>query len=71
MMSKLVDPEFKFHQVTTRAWVQLAFYMADSIIIPFNVSHYAHMLKYYVGRLKVKYGNTLTSNGITLGNINL
>ncbi|KAK3754392.1 hypothetical protein QZH41_011181 [Actinostola sp. cb2023] len=70
MMSTLTDPEFKFHQVTTRAWVQLAFHMSDSIIVPFNVTHYASMMKYYSGRMKLDYGKTLALHDVTLEHVN-
>lgn len=67
MMSKLIDPTFKYHQVTTRAWTQIALDMSDSFIIPLNVTHYAYMMKYYSRQMENKYGSKFKANGVTLG----
>ena len=66
-MSRLIDPEFKFHQVTTRVWVQLTMTLADTVILPFNVSHYGVMLTYYTEDIKKKYGKTFKSHNVDLG----
>jgi len=66
-MSKLVDPEFKYHQVTTRVWTEIAMTMADSFIIPFNVTNYAHRMSYYSKRMDTTYGARLRANGVSMG----
>ena len=50
-MSKLIDPEFNFHKVTTQVWAQLTLSFTESAVIPFNVSHYGVMLDKYTKSL--------------------
>jgi hypothetical protein len=66
-MSTLIDPDFKYHQVTTRAWTQLALHMADSIVVPFNVTNLASRLSYYTRSFKKKYDRKMNPNGATMG----
>lgn len=67
MMSTLIDPQFKYHQVTTRVWTQLAFHFADSIVVPLNVTKYASRLAYYTRELEKKYKSKMAAKGVTMG----
>ncbi|XP_031552258.1 glutamate carboxypeptidase 2-like [Actinia tenebrosa] len=66
MMSTLIDPQFKYHQVTTRVWTQLAFNFADSIVVPLNVTNYASRLSYYTRVFEKKYKLKMAANGVTM-----
>ncbi|PFX31551.1 Glutamate carboxypeptidase 2 [Stylophora pistillata] len=44
-MSTLIDPEFKYHQVTTRVWTEISMVLADSVIPPFKVTYYGVNMK--------------------------
>ena len=54
-MSTLIDPEFKYHQVTARIWTEITMVLADSVILPFNVTHYGVNMKYYNKHIKNKF----------------
>lgn len=61
-MSTLIDPEFKYHQVTTRVWTEITMALADSVILPFNVTHYGVTLKEYTTRIKSKFADDFDKN---------
>lgn len=46
-MSTLIDPEFKYHQVTTRIWTQITMTLADAVVLPLNVTHYGDNMKVF------------------------
>jgi len=46
-MSTLIDPEFKYHQVTTRIWTQITMTLADAVVLPLNVTHYGENMKVF------------------------
>jgi len=54
-MSNLIDPQFKFHQVTTRVWTELTMTFADAVILPLNVTHYGVNLREYTLRIKSSF----------------
>lgn len=54
-MSTLIDPEFKYHQVTTRVWTEITMVLADSVILPFNVTHYGVNMKIFNTKIKTKF----------------
>ena len=54
-MSNLIDPQFKFHQVTTRVWTELTMTFADAVILPLNVTHYGVTLREYTLRIKSSF----------------
>ncbi|XP_068744539.1 glutamate carboxypeptidase 2-like [Montipora capricornis] len=61
-MSNLIDPQFKYHQVTTRVLTQITMTLADAVILPFNVTHYSVNLKEYTVRIKNKFEKDFTEN---------
>lgn len=54
-MSNLIDPQFKFHQVTTRVWTELTMTFADAVILPLNVTHYGVNLREYTLHIKSSF----------------
>ncbi|KAL3873960.1 hypothetical protein ACJMK2_037035 [Sinanodonta woodiana] len=60
----LVDQEFKYHRALGQIWVEMARNLADSVIIPFNVSDYSLTLRKLTKTLLKEYNKTLSANGI-------
>lgn len=58
----MIDPEFKYHQVTTRVWTQITMTLADAVILPFNVTHYGVNIKEYTKRIKIKFVDDFQKN---------
>ncbi|XP_078359878.1 glutamate carboxypeptidase 2-like isoform X1 [Oculina patagonica] len=54
-MSHLIDPDFKYHQVTTRIWTQITMTLADAVILPLNVTHYGANMKVFTTKIKEKF----------------
>lgn len=61
-MSNLIDPKFKYHQVTTRVLTQITMTLADAVILPFNVTHYSVNLKEYTVRIKNNFEKDFTKH---------
>ncbi|KAK7493452.1 hypothetical protein BaRGS_00015352 [Batillaria attramentaria] len=61
-VKNLFDPEFKFHQAMARVAAELVRYLADSLIIPFNVTDYAVGLTRLKKTLDDQYGTLLSAN---------
>lgn len=51
-MSTLIDPEFKYHQVTTRIWTQITMTLADAVVLPLNVTHYGENMKVFNTKIR-------------------
>ena len=58
----MIDPEFKYHQVTTRVWTQITMTLADAVILPFNVTHYGVNINEYTKRIKIKFADDFQKN---------
>ncbi|XP_041370396.1 putative N-acetylated-alpha-linked acidic dipeptidase [Gigantopelta aegis] len=58
-VKNLMDKQFKYHQAVARVGVELTRNLADSLIIPFNVSDYAWQLEEYRQTLDADYGSVL------------
>lgn len=58
----MIDPEFKYHQVTTRVWTQITMTLADALILPFNVTHYGVNIKEYTKHIKIKFADDFQKN---------
>lgn len=61
-----IDPSFKFSTALGQIWAELARRLADSILIPFNVSTYAQTIDSQVRSLEQRYGSLLRRNRIDL-----
>ncbi|KAL3873958.1 hypothetical protein ACJMK2_037033 [Sinanodonta woodiana] len=60
----LVDQEFKYHRAVGQIWAEMARNLADTVIIPFNVSDYSRTLQKLTETLLKEYNKTLSANGI-------
>jgi len=49
---KLYDPTFSHHQAVGRMWGEMGRYLADSLVIPFNVTDYAVSMLQYISDLE-------------------
>ncbi|XP_071079774.1 N-acetylated-alpha-linked acidic dipeptidase 2-like [Haliotis cracherodii] len=58
-VKNIIDKEFEYHRAISRMAAELARSLADSLIIPFNVSDYSWALDTYRKALDKDYGNTL------------
>lgn len=47
----LIDPNFVFHQAVGRMWGEMGRYLADSVLVPFNVTDYGRAMVQYVDDL--------------------
>lgn len=61
-MSNLIDPQFKFHQVTTRVWTELTMTLADAVILPLNVTHYGVNLREYTLRITSRFAEDFANH---------
>ncbi|KAK7493450.1 hypothetical protein BaRGS_00015350 [Batillaria attramentaria] len=61
-VKNLIDPDFKCHQAVARVGAELVRYLADSLIIPFNVTDYAVQLTRLKKTLDDDYGTLLSAN---------
>ncbi|KAK6181051.1 hypothetical protein SNE40_008990 [Patella caerulea] len=61
-VKNLVDPEFKYHQAVARVSAEMARNLADSLILPLNVSDYAWNMENLRISLDSDYGAYLRGN---------
>jgi hypothetical protein len=61
-MQRLYDRDFKCHQAVGRVAGEMLRSLADSLIIPFNVTEYVTGLDVIKERLDKDYGQTLQQN---------
>lgn len=65
-VKKFVDPDFKFHKAVTQIVGGMLLEIADSPLLPMDVSTYAQVIKDAYDLLKAKEEANLKSHGITL-----
>ncbi|XP_048259623.1 N-acetylated-alpha-linked acidic dipeptidase 2-like [Haliotis rufescens] len=58
-VKNIIDKEFEYHRAISRMAAELVRSLADSLIIPFNVSDYSWALDTYRKALDKNYGDTL------------
>ncbi|KAL4238036.1 hypothetical protein ACF0H5_002747 [Mactra antiquata] len=64
LVDNIMDIGFKYHTSVGRVWVDIARNLADSLIIPFNVSDYSDTLQDMTDSLISKFEQILTDNDI-------
>ena len=62
----LIDPYFKYHLTTTRVASRILMYIADSFVLPLDVTEYGKSLDSSLTGLKEQYESKLKKNGVTL-----
>ncbi|KAL3873956.1 hypothetical protein ACJMK2_037032 [Sinanodonta woodiana] len=63
-VKNLIDQGFKYHRAIGQIWAEMARNLADTVIIPFNVSDYSRTLEELTQTLLQDYNKTLSDNGI-------
>lgn len=66
-MSKYVDPDFRYHLTVGKMWLKLGLLLADSQILPFNLSRAATKVKYYADKFAKDYNPYLARQGLSAG----
>ena len=66
-MTKYVDPDFRYHLTVGKMWLKLGLLLADSLIIPFNLSRAAANLDSYAKKFAKDYKSILGRQGISSG----
>ena len=69
MLANLTDRDFLFHQAVTQLWAEIALNLAESTILPMDITRYANYLMESYAQIETTYGQRLTANGATLGKI--
>ena len=59
----------QYHTATGQVWAEMARNLADSLIIPFNVSDYAVTLDHLRKALFKDFESLMTQNGINTSNV--
>lgn len=67
LLANLTDRGFYFHQAVTQLWAEIALNLAESVILPMDLTWYATYLKESFAQIKTTYGAKITANGGTLG----
>ena len=62
----LIDPYFKYHLTTTRVASRILMYIADSFVLPLDVTEYGKSLDSSLTELKEQFENELKNNGVNL-----
>ena len=43
-LKRFVDPDMRYHLIIAKLWARMALYLADVVILPFNLRRYADNL---------------------------
>ena len=66
-MEKYVDPDFRYHLTVGKMWLKLGLLLADSLVLPFNLSRAAANVKYYALKFQKDHKKYLNPHGIYSG----
>ena len=66
-LSTFVDPTFRYHLTVGKMWVKLGLLLADSLMLPFNLSRAANKLEYYAKKFAKDHESILTPQNISTG----
>ncbi|CAK8692129.1 unnamed protein product [Clavelina lepadiformis] len=66
LVSKFVDPDFKFHQAVGRVWAEVGRKLSDSVVLPINCRLYAKDLQKKEDSLITEFGEKMSDHGIDL-----
>ncbi len=62
-----MDKDFKYHRAITQMWADMTLTLADSVILPMDITGYATYLKEAFTDIKTRYGKKLSDNSANLG----
>ena len=64
-LTTFVDPDFRYHLTIGKIWIKLGLLLADSLILPFNLSRAADNLEYYVNKFAKDHKKILSPQNIS------
>ena len=66
-MLKFIDPDYRYHTLLAKIWLLYTVELADTIVLPFNLTRYANRVYDDVVMLEVDFQEILTPQNISLG----
>ncbi|XP_060559269.1 N-acetylated-alpha-linked acidic dipeptidase 2-like [Ruditapes philippinarum] len=69
LVDKIMDIGFKHHKALGQIWVEMARDLADSLILPFNVSDYSDALRDLSDNLLDHFGPLMTENNVNTNDL--
>lgn len=64
LVDKIMDIGFKYHKAVGQVWTEMARNLADSLILPFNLTDYSNTLKGLGDNLLSQFGKLMDDNGV-------
>eukprot|EP00794_Sanderia_malayensis_P015765 gene15765-17356_t len=64
-MTKFVDPDYRYHLTTGKMWASLGLILADSLVLPFNLSRAADKVSYYASKFDKDHKQYLSPQNIS------
>jgi len=69
LVGTILDKDFLYHRAVTQVWAEMAFTLAESVILPMDIKGYAVYLKDSFAYIKLTHGKQLENNNATLSEI--
>ena len=66
-LSTYVDPSFRYHLTVGKMWIKLGLLLADSLILPFNLSRAATKVYDYATKFQKDHKSILQPQNISTG----
>ena len=66
LLANIIDKGFVHHRAITQLWAEMALNLAESVVLPMDLTRYANYLKESYAQIETTYGQRLTANGATL-----
>ncbi|XP_053398140.1 N-acetylated-alpha-linked acidic dipeptidase 2-like [Mercenaria mercenaria] len=64
LVNKIMDKGFKFHTAVGQIWTEVARDLADSLIVPFDITDYSTVLNDLADTLLANFGQEMSANGL-------
>ena len=64
-LTTYVDPDFRYHLTIGKIWIKLSLLLADSLVLPFNLSRAAGKLEHYVNKFAKDHKKILSPQNIS------
>ena len=66
-ISKFIDPDYRYHTLLAKIWLLYTVELADTIVLPFNLTRYANRVYDDVVMLELDFQEIFTPQNISLG----
>lgn len=67
LVDNIMDIKFNYHKAVGQVWLEMARNLADSLILPFNVTDFSNTLRDLAESLLSRFGKLMDDNGIKTG----